>query len=283
MAQENLHNSDSKQNGQHSQNGSLSKPLSGKVALVTGAGRGIGAGVARELAIKGCSGVVINYSSSSSSAEEVCRGIEELGVSATAIKADLTKPAEIQTLFEEAVKKYGRLDIVVSNSGMEKFKPLVETTEEDFDSVFALNTRAQFFVAKEALKHIETRGTLVLTSSIAAGLGVAGHALYAGSKCAVEGFVRCFAQDFGIKQCTVNGIAPAGVKSDMWNQNAWRYAPGCDKTSSLEDIEKALASGSPLKRVGYPADIGRVVAFLASEDGEWINGKFIATQSAIKI
>ena len=259
-------------------NGYSAKPLAGKVALVTGAGRGIGAGIARELVLKGCKAVVINYSSSSSSATEVCKEIESLGASATAIRADLTKAAEVDSLFQQAVDNYGRLDIVASNSGKEMFRPLLETTEADFDEIFAINTRAQFFVARAALKHMEEGGTLTLTSSIAAGLGVAGHALYAGSKSAVEGFTRCFAQDFGAKKCTVNAIAPAGVKSDMWTQNAWRYAPGCDKSSTTEQIETALANGSPLKRVGVPADIGRVVAFLASPEGEWINGRSSCSQ-----
>ena len=259
----------------HASNGHSARytPLKGKVALVTGAGRGIGAGVARELAKKGAE-VVINYANSSDAANAVAKSItEDYGVKAITIKADVTKPDEVEKMFEDAVAQMGRIDIVMSNSGKEKFQPLLKTTVEDFDEIFNINTRAQFFVARAALKHISEHGRLVLTSSIAAGLGVPGHALYAGSKSAVEGFTRCFAGDFGAKLCTVNAIAPAGVKSDMWTQNAWRYAPGCDKSSSPEAIEKALANGSPLKRCAVPEDIGRVVAFLASEEGEWINGK----------
>ncbi|MCJ1328208.1 Arp2/3 complex subunit, actin nucleation center [Thelotrema lepadinum] len=257
----------------------FAKPLAGKVALVTGGGRGIGAGIARELAIKGCSGIIINYASSTSSASAVVADLESLGASATAIRADLTKSKEVDELFAQAVAKYGRLDIVASNSGKEMFRPLLETTEEDFDEIFNLNTRAQFFVAKAALRHISTGGRVILMSSIAAGLAIGGHALYAGSKSAVEGFARCFAKEFGVKKCTVNCIAPAGVKSDMWTQNAWRYAPGCNKGSTAAEIEAALAKGSPLNRVAVPADIGRAVAFLASEDGEWINGEFIILPS----
>ena len=252
---------------------SFAKPLAGKVALVTGGGRGIGAGIAQVLAVKGCSGIIINYASSDSSASKVVADLESLGTSATAIRADLTKPKEVEELFVNAVAKYGRLDIVASNSGKEMFRPLLETTEEDFNEIFNLNTRAQFFVAKAALKHLSPGGRLVLMSSIAAGLPIGGHSLYAGSKNAVESFARCFAQEFGVKKCTVNAIAPAGVKSDMWAANAWRYAPGCNKSSTVDEIEAALAKSSPLGRVAVPADIGRVVAFLASEDGEWINGK----------
>lgn len=252
--------------------------LTGKVALVTGSGRGIGAGIALELAKKGAS-VVVNYASSSTSAEKVVQEIQSLGVQSTAIKADLTKVDEIEALFQAIIERFGRLDIVVSNSGREKFAPLEETTLEDFNEVFDLNTRAQFFVTKNACKYLHPGGRVVLMSSIAAGIGVAGHALYAGSKSAVEGFTRCFAADFGKKRCTVNAIAPAGIKSDMWMSNAWRYAPGCNKNSSIEEIETALANGSPLQRCGVPADIGRVVAFLASPAGEWINGEFYSRLS----
>ncbi|KAJ5512229.1 Short-chain dehydrogenase/reductase SDR [Penicillium fimorum] len=247
--------------------------LAGKVALVTGGGRGIGAGIALELAKKGAS-VAINYASSSKTADGVVQEIQAQGVHGAAFQADLTKVEEIEKLFRQVVAHFGQLDIVVSNAGTEKFVPLSETTLEDFNAVFDLNTRAQFFVAKNAYDHIQPGGRVVLMSSIAAGLGVPGHSLYAGSKSAVEGFTRCFAADFGKKRATVNAIAPAGVKSDMWMSNAWRYAPGCNQNSSIEEIEQALANGSPLGRCGVPADIGRIVAFLASPGGEWINGEY---------
>ncbi|GAD99563.1 hypothetical protein PVAR5_8278 [Paecilomyces variotii No. 5] len=256
--------------------------LQGKVALITGAARGIGRGIALELAKKGAS-IVINYAHSSQAADVLVRDIKSMGVRAAAIRADLTKVEEIDTLFQTAVERFGRLDIVVSNSGKEKFVPLGVTTLDDFNEVFDINTRAQFFVAKSALNHIQPGGRLILTSSIAAGVGIPGHALYAGSKSAVEGFTRCFAADFGQKGCTVNAIAPAGVKTDMWAENSWRYAPGCDKSSSIEEIEMALANGSPLKRCAVPADIGRVVAFLASPAGEWVNGQIISLNGGSSI
>ncbi|KAJ5892286.1 Hydroxynaphthalene reductase arp2 [Penicillium subrubescens] len=256
--------------------------LAGKVALVTGGSRGIGSGIALELAKKGAS-VAINYAKDPASAEKMVHEIKSLGVHAAAFQADLTKLEAIENLFKEVVSHFGQLDIVVSNSGTEKFVSLADTTIQDFNDVFDLNTRAQFFVAKNAYDHIQPGGRVVLMSSIAAGVGVPGHSLYAGSKSAVEGFTRCFAADFGKKRCTVNAIAPAGVKSDMWLKNSWRYAPGCDQNSSLEDIEQALANGSPLKRCGVPADIGRVVAFLASPAGEWINGQIIPLNGGANI
>ena len=247
------------------------QPLSGKVALVTGGGRGIGAGIAIELAKRGAA-VGVNYSRNRESAQGVVSNIQTMGTRAAAFEADLTHVPNIESLFRQVVEHFGRLDIVVSNSGLESFRPIDETTLDDFSKVFDLNTRAQFFVARHAWEYIQPGGRVVLTSSIAAGVGVPGHALYAGSKAAVEGFTRCLAADFGPKRCTVNAIAPAGVKSDMWLANSWRYAPGCDKNSSLDAIESALANGSPLRRCGVPEDIGRVVSLLASPDAEWING-----------
>lgn len=260
----------------HLNNGLPSRPLEGKVALVTGGGRGIGAGIALELGKRGAD-VAVNYAHSSASAQKVVKEIESVGSRAIAVQADITNLDEIQAMFKTVVEKLGKLDIVVSNSGREKFKSLQETTIEDFDDVFNLNTRGQFFVAKYAFDYIEHGGRIILMSSIAAGLGVAGHALYAGSKAAIEAFTRCLAVDFGVKKCTVNAIAPAGIRSDMWLEHSWRYAPGCKKGSSLEEIEAALANASPLQRCGYPQDIGRVAAFLASPDGEWINGESIIT------
>ncbi|KAJ5493468.1 Hydroxynaphthalene reductase arp2 [Penicillium diatomitis] len=256
--------------------------LAGKIALVTGGSRGIGSGIALELAKKGAS-VAINFARDPTSAEKTVNEIKSLGVQAAAFQADLTKLEAIQKLFHDVVSHFGQIDIVVSNSGTEKFVSLSDTTIEDFNEVFDLNTRAQFFVAKNAYDHIQPGGRVILMSSIAAGVGVPGHSLYAGSKSAIEGFTRCFAADFGKKRCTVNAIAPAGVKSDMWVKNSWRYASGCDQNSSLEEIEQALANGSPLKRCAVPADIGRVVAFIASPAGEWINGQIIPLNGGANI
>ncbi|KAJ5902575.1 Hydroxynaphthalene reductase arp2 [Penicillium taxi] len=260
----------------------VQQDLAGKVALVTGGSRGIGSGIALELAKKGAS-VAINYARDPVSAEKIVREIQALGVHAAAFQADLTQVESIEVMFKQVVAHFGQLDIVVSNSGTEKFVSLADTTLRDFNDVFDLNTRAQFFVAKNAYDHIQPGGRVILMSSIAAGVGVPGHSLYAGSKSAIEGFTRCFAADFGKKRCTVNAIAPAGVKSDMWLKNSWRYAPGCDQNSSIEDIEAALANGSPLKRCGVPADIGRVVAFLSSPAGEWVNGQILPLNGGANI
>lgn len=251
--------------------------LEGKVALITGAGRGIGRGCALELGKRGAS-VVVNYVSSKGPAEEVCKIIEGYnnGAKAIAIQADVSKLSEIDRLFREAKEKMGRLDIVMSNSGTESWDRTDEITEEKFDHVFSLNAKAQFFVGQAAYKHLERNGRIILMSSIAAGLmGVKNHALYNGSKMAVIGFVKAMATDFGDKGITVNGVAPGGIKSDMFTQNAWHYIPGGSPDWPADKIERLMAEHCPLGRCAVPEDVARVVAFLSSEDGGWVNGQVI--------
>ncbi|KAK3306047.1 uncharacterized protein B0T15DRAFT_217097 [Chaetomium strumarium] len=251
--------------------------LEGKVALVTGAGRGIGRGVALELARRGAS-VVVNYVSSAGPAQEVVKEIESYknGAGAIAIQADVSKVSEINRLFAEAKQAFGRLDIVMSNSGTESWDKTEEVTEEKYDHVFNLNARAQFFVGQAAFKNLEQNGRLILMTSIAAGLmGVKNHALYNASKMAVIGMVKAFATDFGVKGITVNGVAPGGIKSDMFTQNAWHYIPGGTPDIPAEKIEQLMAEHCPLGRCAVPEDVARVVAFLASEDGGWVNGQVI--------
>lgn len=167
--------------------------LDGKIALVTGSGRGMGRQNALELASRGAS-VVINYSRASAPAAAVVKEIEALGSRAVAIAADVSKPAEIATLFEKAIAHFGKLDIVVSNSGVESFGHISEITAEEFDRVFSINTRGQLLVAQQAYKHLEKGGRLVMMSSLSAGAkGVRNHSIYSGSKGAVEAFARCLA------------------------------------------------------------------------------------------
>lgn len=201
--------------------------LHGKVALITGAGRGIGRGCAIELGKRGCS-VVVNYANSKESADEVVKEIEAsgTGAKAVAIQADVSKVAEIERLFQESKKAFGKIDIVMSNSGTESWNKTEEITEEIYDHVFNLNARAQFFVGQAAWRHVEDNGRVILMSSIAAGLlGVKHHSLYNASKMAVIGMVKAFATDFGARGITVNGVAPGGIKSDMFTQNGMFSQP----------------------------------------------------------
>lgn len=267
----NGHHGHSGHNG-HSDPKSLHR-LDGKVALVTGSGRGLGAGIAVELGSRGAS-VVINYAKSSTAANKVVDEIKSHGSEAIAIQADISKTPEVSRLFNDAICHFGRLDIVVSNSGMETFCKEDDVTEEIYDQVFGLNTRGQFFVAQHALRHLAEYGRIILTSSVAATMsGIPDHALYAGSKAAVEAFTRSFSVDAGHKHITVNAIAPGGVKTDMYTENSWHYVPGGYQGMPMESIDQGLANFSPLKRVAVPQDVARVVAFLAGPESEWVNGK----------
>ncbi|KLU91632.1 tetrahydroxynaphthalene reductase [Magnaporthiopsis poae ATCC 64411] len=254
--------------------GPQASSLQGKVALVTGAGRGIGKEMALELARRGAK-VIVNYANSTEAAEEVVAAIKKAGSDAVCIKANVGVVDEIVALFEQAVKAFGKLDIVCSNSGVVSFGHVKDVTPEEFDRVFNVNTRGQFFVAREAYKHLEVGGRLILMGSITGqAKGVPKHAVYSGSKGAIETFVRCMAIDFGDKKITVNAIAPGGIKTDMYHAVCREYIPNGSELDN-EGVDEYAAGWSPIHRVGLPIDIARVVCFLASQDGEWINGKVL--------
>jgi len=254
--------------------------LADRVAVVTGSGRGIGRGTALELARRGAK-VTINYAKSASAAEEVVKEIEAMGSEAIAVQGDVTKQADIDSIFQATVAKWGRVDIVVSNSGMDSFERAVDITPEKFDEVFNLNARSQLFVAVTGYRYMKETASpyarrIILTSSIAARImGVTDHALYAGSKSAVEGITRALATDFGPDRITVNAVAPGGVKSDMFAEMATHYIPGADKTWPAEKVEAAMAGACPMRRCALPSDIGKVISWLAGDDSEWITGQVI--------
>ncbi|KAF3766157.1 reductase [Cryphonectria parasitica EP155] len=259
--------------------GLASASLEGKVALVTGAGRGIGREMALELGRRGAK-VIVNYASSLSSAEEVVSAIKATGTDATAIQADVSDVDQIVRLFASARQAWGRLDVVCSNSGVVSFGHVGDVTPEEFDRVFGVNTRGQFFVAREAYRTLEVGGRLILMGSITGqAKAVPRHAVYSGSKGAIETFVRCMAVDFGDKKITVNAIAPGGIKTDMYHAVCREYIPQGDGLDD-EGVDEFAAGWSPMHRVGLPIDIARVVCFLASQDGEWINGKVLGIDGA---
>ncbi|KAL4780395.1 hypothetical protein BJX76DRAFT_364340 [Aspergillus varians] len=248
--------------------------LDNKVALVTGSGRGIGAAAAIELARCGAK-VIVNYSNSYDHAAKVVAEIKSLGSDAVALKADVSKVAQTAELFKQAVQVWGSLDIVFSNAGVVSFGHLEEVTEDEFDRVFSINTRGQFFVAREAYKHLNPGGRIVLMSSnTARQFVVPRHSLYSGSKGAIESFVPVLAKDCGNKKITVNAVAPGGTVSDMFHAVAKHYIPNSENMTA-EELEQCAAYASPLVRCGRPLDIARVVCFLASKEAEWVNGKVI--------
>ncbi|KAH9897320.1 short chain dehydrogenase [Xylariomycetidae sp. FL2044] len=251
-----------------------SASLRGKVALVTGAGRGIGRAMAEELGRRGAK-VIVNYANSKETAEEVVQVIKKSGSDAVAIRANVSVVDEIVRLFKEAVQAFGKLDIVCSNSGVVSFGHIKDVTPEEFDRVLNINTRGQFFVAREAYKHLEVGGRIILMGSITGqAKGVERHTVYSMSKGAIETLVRCMAVDCGDKKITVNAVAPGGIKTDMYHAVCREYIPG---GADLDDegTDERAAQWSPLHRPGLPIDVARVVCFLASNDGGWINGKIL--------
>nr|AAA53572.1 verA [Aspergillus nidulans] len=248
--------------------------LDGKVALVTGAGRGIGAAIAVALGQPGAK-VVVNYANSREAAEKVVDEIKSNAQSAISIQADVGDPDAVTKLMDQAVEHFGYLDIVSSNAGIVSFGHVKDVTPDEFDRVFRVNTRGQFFVAREAYRHLREGGRIILTSSNTASVkGVPRHAVYSGSKGAIDTFVRCLAIDCGDKKITVNAVAPGAIKTDMFLSVSREYIPN-GETFTDEQVDECAAWLSPLNRVGLPVDVARVVSFLASDAAEWISGKII--------
>ncbi len=171
----------------------------------------------------------------------------------------------------KTIEKYGQLDILVSNAGIEHFGSFEEVSAEEFDRIFSVNTRGQFFAMQAAAKQMKNGGRLICTSSISASKGFVNHAVYSGSKGANEAFARNLAVDLGPRGITVNAIAPGATKTDMYDKNAELYRDPDSKLSVDEQMNKF----SPLGRVGTPEDIANVVAFLASDEGGWLTGQVI--------
>lgn len=190
--------------------------------------------MALELGRRGAK-VIVNYANSAESADEVVQLIRKSGSDAAAIRANVSDVEQIVSLFTEAVGVFGKLDIVCSNSGVVSFGHVKDVTPEEFDRVFTVNTRGQFFVAREAYRHLEVGGRLILMGSITGqAKGVPKHAVYSGSKGAIETFVRCMAVDFGDKKITVNAVAPGGIKTDMYHAVCREYIPGGTEMNNEE-------------------------------------------------
>lgn len=239
----------------------------------------MGRETALELARRGAD-VCVNYANSSVAADELVKEIKSLGRDAIAVKANVANVQETIDMFATAKKKFGKIDIVVSNSGVVSFGHLKDVTEEEFDRVFSINTRGQFFVAREAYKNLEVGGRIILMGSITGqAKGVPKHTVYSGSKGAIETFVRCMAIDCGDKRITVNAVAPGGIKTDMYHAVCREYIPNGENLSD-DQVDEYAATWSPMNRVGQPIDVARVTAFLASQDGEWINGKILGIDGA---
>jgi 3-oxoacyl-[acyl-carrier protein] reductase len=241
--------------------------LKGKVAVVTGASRGIGRGIAERLATQGAR-VVVNYTKRAEEAKKVVAGIEGSGGTAVAVQADMGNVAGVRRLFQEAEKAYGRLDILVNNAGVFLAKPLSETSEEEYDRMFAVNTKGQFFAMQEAAKRMKDGGRIVNISTGATQVAFPGGSIYGGSKSALEFFTKVAAKELGSRKITVNTVSPGYTETDMLGE------------AQMKDIG---AQASPLGRIGTPKDIADVVAFIVSDEGGWITGATIQAGGGVAI
>jgi 3-oxoacyl-[acyl-carrier protein] reductase len=241
----------------------MSSKLAGKVAVVTGASKGIGAAIARHLAAEGAA-VVVNYASSKQGAERVVADIQAKGGKAVAVGADVAKPGEIRRLFAAAREAFGRLDVLVNNAGIYDLAPLEQVTPEHFHKQFDLNVLGLLLATQEAVRHFGPEGGSVINiSSVVATAAPAGTAVYSATKAAVDAVTRALAKELGPRRVRVNAINPGMVETEGL------HGAGL----SRGDFRKQIEAQTPLGRIGQPDDIGPAAVFLASADSGWITGE----------
>lgn len=241
----------------------MATKLQGKVAVVTGASKGIGAEIARHLATEGAA-VVVNYASSKAGADKVVADITSKGGKAVAVKADVAKPEDIKALFAETVKAFGQVDVLVNNAGIYEFAPLEAVNPEHYHKQFNLNVLGLILATQEAAKHFGTNGgSVVNVSSVVSRLAIPGATVYAATKAAVDSITRTLGAELGPKKIRVNAVNPGMVETEG------THSAGITES----DLRKQVEATTPLGRIGKVDDIAPAVAFLASDDAKWITGE----------
>jgi 3-oxoacyl-[acyl-carrier protein] reductase len=240
--------------------------LQGKVAVVTGASKGIGAGIARALGEAGAS-VVVNYASDKAGAEKAVADIKAKGGKAVAVQGDVAKAADVKRLFEETRKAFGKLDVLVNNAGVFKFAPLEQTDEAEYQRQFGINVWGTVQATREALPLFGPEGGSVINiSSIVSRMGIPGSAIYAGTKGAVDTITQVLASELGPRKIRVNSINPGMIESEG------THAAGFIGS----DFQRNIEAQAPLGRIGQPEDVAKVAVFLASDDSGWLTGERIS-------
>ena len=237
--------------------------LKGKVAVVTGASKGIGASIAEHLAAEGAS-VVVNYASSKAGAEAVVKRITEKGGKATAIQADVSKPEDIKRLFAQTKAAYGKLDVLVNNAGIYEFAPLETVTSQHFHKLFDLNVLGLLLATQEAVKLMGLAGgSIINMSSIVGPMPIQTASVYSATKAAVDAVTVALSQELGPKKIRVNSLNPGMIETE-----------GLHTAGIAEsDLRKMVESQTPLGRIGQPEDIARTAVFFASDEAGWVTGQ----------
>ncbi|HEU5245843.1 MAG TPA: glucose 1-dehydrogenase [Candidatus Udaeobacter sp.] len=248
------------------------RKLNGKVAVVTGASKGIGAGIAKQFAAQGAS-VVVTYASAKQDADRVVDEISKLGGKAVAIKGNVSNKAEVERLFAEAEKAFGKIDILVNNAGVYEFTPLEEVTEQQFHKMFDTNVLGMLLATQEALKHFNADGgSIINIGSLASSLTPPTAVVYNATKGAVDAITHTLAKELGPRKIRVNSINPGMVITE--GAVAGGYTEG--------DMRKTFESLTPLGRIGQTEDIAPAAVFFASPDSEWITGETLLIAGGLR-
>jgi 3-oxoacyl-[acyl-carrier protein] reductase len=238
------------------------KTLEQKVAIITGSSRGIGAQIAETLALAGAS-VVVNYVSNKAAADQVVANIKAKGGEAIALCGDVSNTTEMKSMFDSTITQFGKIDILINNAGSILYKTIHDTTDEDFDRIFAINVKGTFNTLREAATRLESGGRIVNFSSSTTRLMLPTYGAYCATKGAVEQLTRVFAKEVGARGITVNSISPGPTNTELF------------KEGKTEEVIQRLAGMAALGRIGEPIDIARILLFLVSREASWITGQNI--------
>ena len=245
--------------------------LTGKVAVVTGASKGIGAAIAKSLAAAGAS-VVVNYASSKAGADKVVAQIKEAGGKAIAVQGDVSKKADARGLIDAAIAQFGHLDILVNNSGVYEFGAIETFTEESFHRMFDINVLGALLTTQAAVKHLPEGSSIINIGSAVTRITPAASAVYTGTKGALDAITGVLSRELGPRKIRVNSINPGMVDTE-----------GAQAAGFIgSDFEKSLAAQAPLGRIGRPGDISGIATFLASDDSAWLTGEQLIASGGLR-
>jgi 3-oxoacyl-[acyl-carrier protein] reductase len=244
--------------------------LKGKVAVITGASKGIGAAIAKSLAAEGAA-VIVNYASDKNGADAVVAQIVKGGGAALAVKGDVSKSAEADAVIDAAIKQFGHLDILVNNAGVYQFAPLETIDEEHFHRLFNINVLGLLFTTKAAVKHMTAGASIINIGSVVSDITPATSAVYSGTKGAVDAITGSLAKELGPRQIRVNALNPGMVETEGTHTAGFIGS----------DFQKGAVESTPLGRIGQPGDIAAVAVFLASSNSGWLTGERLRASGGV--